>query len=196
MYAWRRPCRGWLGPVWCPSSSLGVSPRPVHRVPGDTEMGWLCIFAPQHFLDLLRQTGSEPRVPTFPWGGSPFCPSGEGKNHTGWGGGGWSPPPGSMCGLLVGGVCPEVSAREAVLRTAELTWTCSSWAPALGPRRAARLRPRAPWGPSTWRRLPPAVGVGGAHRPTPALPTLGYTGILRAVLGLRPGSVGLSLIHI
>ena len=47
-------------------------------------MGWLCIFAPQHFLDLLQQTGSEPRVRTFPWAGRPFCPLGEGKNHTGW----------------------------------------------------------------------------------------------------------------
>ena len=77
-----------------------------------------------------------------------------------------------------------------VLRTAELTWTCSSWAPVLGPHRAAGPRPRAPWGPSTWRSLPPAVGVGGAHQPTPVLPTLWCPGIPRAALGQRPGSVG------
>ena len=54
-----------------------------------------------------------------------------------------------------------------VLRTAEPTWTCSSWASALGPNRAAGTRPWAPWHPSTWRSLPPGVGVGGAHHPTP-----------------------------
>ena len=72
-------------------------------------MGSLCIFTPQHFIDFLQQTGSEPRVCAFPWGRRPFCPLGEGKNHM-WGMGWcWSPPPGSMFGLRVG-TCPEVSA--------------------------------------------------------------------------------------
>ena len=120
--AWQRHCRGCLGHGCTPSSSLGVSPRPLLRVLGYTEMGWLCIFAPQHFIDYLQQWGSEPRARAFPWGGRPFCPLGEGKNHM-WGGDGcWSPPPGSMFGLRVG-TCPEVSARETVLRAAELSWT-------------------------------------------------------------------------
>ena len=67
-----------------PSSSLGVSTCPVHRVLGDTEMGWLCIFAPQHFIDILQQTGLEWRVCAFPCGGN-VCPLREGKNHMGWG---------------------------------------------------------------------------------------------------------------
>ena len=46
-----------------------------------------------------------------------------------------------------GGVCPEVSAREMVLRTAELNWTCSSWAFVLGSYRAAGTQPRAPGAP-------------------------------------------------
>ena len=71
-----------------------------------------------------------------------------------------------------------------------MTWTCSSWAPVLGHHRAAGPRPRGPWGRSTWRSLPPGVGAGVAHRPTPALPTLGCPGIPRAALGQRPGSVG------
>ena len=71
-------------------------------------MGWLCIFTPQHFIDILQQKGLEWRVCAFPCGGN-VCPLGEGKNH--------------MSGVLVlespnwkhvwtsgGGVCPEVSA--------------------------------------------------------------------------------------
>ena len=53
------------GAIWgldgAPSSSLGVSSRPMHRVLGYTETGWLCIFA-QHFIDFLQQRGSEPNV--------------------------------------------------------------------------------------------------------------------------------------
>ena len=67
-----------------PSSSLGVFPCPVKSVLGDTETGWLCIFA-QHFIDFLQQTGSELWVRAFPWGGRPLCPLRGGKNHTGWG---------------------------------------------------------------------------------------------------------------
>ena len=48
-------------------------------------MGWLCIFTPQYFIDILQQTGSEPRVHAFLWEGRPFCPLGEGKNHMGGG---------------------------------------------------------------------------------------------------------------
>ena len=48
-------------------------------------MGWLCIFAPHHFIDFLQQTGSEPWVCAFTWGGRPFCPLQEDKNHMGWG---------------------------------------------------------------------------------------------------------------
>ena len=48
-------------------------------------MGWLCIFAPQHFIDFLQQTGSELWVRAFTWGGRPFCPLREDKNHMGWG---------------------------------------------------------------------------------------------------------------
>ena len=45
---------GW-GLGGAPSSSLGVSPCPKHIVLGDTEMGWLCIFTPQHFIEFLQQ---------------------------------------------------------------------------------------------------------------------------------------------
>ena len=72
-------------------------------------MGWLCIFAPQHFIDDLQQWGSEPRACAFPWGGRPFCPLGEGKNHMDAG-----QVLESLTGEHVwtpgGGVCPEVSA--------------------------------------------------------------------------------------
>ena len=72
-------------------------------------MGWLCIFAPQHFLDLLQETGSEPRVRAFPWGGRPFCPLGEGKNHTG-GGQVLESPTWEHVWTPGGGVCLEVLA--------------------------------------------------------------------------------------
>ena len=64
-------------------------------------MGWLCIFAPHHFIDYLQQTGSESRVHAFPWEGRPFCPLGEGKNHMGVGQV-LESPTWSMCGLRVG----------------------------------------------------------------------------------------------
>ena len=73
--------------------------------------------------------------------------------------------------------------------TAELTWTCSSWTPALGPRREAGPRTWAPWGPRNWWSLSPHVGVGGAHQPTPPLPYLGCPGIPRPALGQRPRHV-------
>ena len=81
------PCRGCWGLGGAPSSSLWVSPCPLHRVLGDTETGWLCIFTPQYFIDILQQTGSESRVHAFPWEGRPFCPLGEGNNHMVWRGG-------------------------------------------------------------------------------------------------------------
>ena len=59
------PAQASWGLGGAPSSSLGVSTRPVHRVLGDTETGWLCIFAPQHFIDFLQQTGSELWVHAF-----------------------------------------------------------------------------------------------------------------------------------
>ena len=68
MCAWQRPCRGWWGLGCAPSSSLGVSLSPVHSFLGDTEMGWLCIFQPQHFIYFLQQMGSELRVHAFPGG--------------------------------------------------------------------------------------------------------------------------------
>ena len=89
-----------------------------------------------------------------------------------------------------GGMCPEVSALVTVLRTAELTWNCSSWAPVPGPCRAAGPLPRTLWGPSTWRSLPHGVGAGVAHRLTPPLPKLVCPGIPRAALDKRPVSVG------
>lgn len=95
------PGAGW-GLGGARSSSLGVSPRPMQRVLGDTEMGWLCIFAPYHFIDFLQQSGPQLWVCAFPWGRRPFCPLSEGKNQTGWVGWCWSSPPGSMCGLRVG----------------------------------------------------------------------------------------------
>ena len=72
-------------------------------------MGWLCIFAPQHFLDFLQQTGSEPRVRAFPWGRRPFCPLGEGKNHMG-GVRVLESPNWKHVWTSGGGVCPEISA--------------------------------------------------------------------------------------
>ena len=103
------PCRGCWGLGGAPSSSLWVSPRPVHRVLGDTEMGWLCIFTQQCFIDFLQQTGSESRVHAFPWEGRPFCPLEEGKNHMGV----WQvleSPTGEHVWTPGGAVCPEVSA--------------------------------------------------------------------------------------
>ena len=84
-------------------------------------MAWLCIFAPQHFIDFYSKQ-AQSLLRAFPWGGRPFCPLGEGKNHMWSGDGCWSPPPGSMFGLRVG-TCLEVSARETILRAAELSWT-------------------------------------------------------------------------
>ena len=109
--ALRCPCRGCLGTGWCPLFHVGflwVSPRPVHRVLGDTETVWLCIFTSQHFIDILQQTGSEWRVCAFPCGGN-VCPLGEGKNHMG-GVRVLESPTWEHVWTLGGGVCPEVSA--------------------------------------------------------------------------------------
>ena len=103
------PCRDCWGLGGAPSSSLFVSPRPIHGFLGDTETGWLCIFTPQYFIDILHQMGSEPRVHAFPWEGRPFCPLGKGKNHMGAGQVLESPTGEHVC-TLGGGVCPEVSA--------------------------------------------------------------------------------------
>ena len=73
--------------------------------------------------------------------------------------------------------------------TAELTWTCSSWTPVLGPRREAGPRTWAPWGPRNWWSLSPCVGVGGTHQPTPLLPNLGCPGIPKPALVQRPRHV-------
>ena len=72
-------------------------------------MGWLCIFAPQHFIDFLQQMASEPRVHAFPWGGRPFCPLGEGKNDM-VGGRMLESPTWEHVWTPDGGVCPEFSA--------------------------------------------------------------------------------------
>ena len=64
-------------------------------------MGWLCIFTPQYFIDILQQMGSELRVHAFPWEGRPFCPLGEDKNHMG-GGASAGVPHRGACVLQVG----------------------------------------------------------------------------------------------
>ena len=106
------PCCDPAGAVWglggAPSSSLWIYPRPVHRVLGDTETVRLSIFAPQHFIDILQQMGSEWRVCAFPCGGN-VCPLGEGKNHMG-GVRVLESPTWEHVWTLGGGVCPEVSA--------------------------------------------------------------------------------------
>ena len=65
------------------SSFLGVSPRPMQRVLGDTEMGWLCIFA-QHFIDFLQQRGSEPNA-CLPLARETFLSFRGGQESHGWG---------------------------------------------------------------------------------------------------------------
>ena len=72
-------------------------------------MGWLCIFAPQHFIDFLQQTVSELWVRAFTWGGRPFCPLGKGKNHMG-AGQVLESPTREHVWTPDGGMCPEVSA--------------------------------------------------------------------------------------
>ena len=72
-------------------------------------MAWLCIFAPQNFIDFLQQTGSEPNV-SLPLGRETFLSfRGEQESHgvegrvlesTLWEHV-WTPG---------GGVCPEISA--------------------------------------------------------------------------------------
>ena len=47
-------------------------------------MAWLCIFAPQHFIDFYSKQ-AQSLLRAFPWGGRPFYPLGEGKNPTVWG---------------------------------------------------------------------------------------------------------------
>ena len=64
-------------------------------------MGWLCIFTPQYFIDILQQTGSERGcMPSLGRETILFFRGGQ-ESH-GWGVKCWSPPPGSMCGLRVG----------------------------------------------------------------------------------------------
>ena len=73
-------------------------------------MGWLCIFAPQHFIDFLQQTGSEPWFCVFPWGGRPFCPLRGGQESHRVGGQVLESPSWEHVWTPGGGVCPEVSA--------------------------------------------------------------------------------------
>ena len=73
-------------------------------------MGWLCIFTPQHFIDILQQMGSESRVCAFLCGGN-VCPLGEGKNHMG-GVRVLESPTWEHVWTSGGGVCPDFSLRD------------------------------------------------------------------------------------
>ena len=65
------PLQGLFGAWMVSPPPLWVSLHAPCRVLGDTEMAWLCIFAPQNFIDFLQQTGSEPNV-SLPLGRETF----------------------------------------------------------------------------------------------------------------------------
>ena len=54
-------------------------------------MAWLCIFAPQNFIDFLQQTGSEPNV-SLPLGRETFLSFRGGQGSQGVGGRGLESP--------------------------------------------------------------------------------------------------------
>ena len=96
------PLQGLVGPGWCPLFLSGGPSKPRAQF-SERHRNGLAVHFPTTTLHLLSTAnGLRAEGACLPWGGRPFCPLGEGTYDMGWGGGCWSPPPVSMCGIQVG----------------------------------------------------------------------------------------------
>ena len=103
------PLQGLFGAWMVPPPPLWVSLHAPRRILGDTEMAWLCIFAPQNFIDFLQQTGSEPNV-RLPLGRETFLSFRGGQESRSVGERVLEPTLWEHVWTPRGGVCPEISA--------------------------------------------------------------------------------------
>ena len=80
------PLQGLFGAWMVPLPPLWVSLHAPCTEFWETQKRAGCAFSHNTLLTFYSK-GAQSLIRAFPWGGRPFCPLGEGKNHTRWGAG-------------------------------------------------------------------------------------------------------------
>ena len=81
------PLQGLFGVWMVPPPPLWVSLHTPCTEFWETQKWPGCAFSHHNTLLTFHSKQAQSILRAFPWGGRPFCPLGEGKNHTRWGAG-------------------------------------------------------------------------------------------------------------